>query len=388
MSSKLKLGINLIHRISDYRLFRTFNWPNVMPMSLTVGVTNVCNSHCKTCLIWKLYRDHTELKNEELKTWEYETIFEHFGKSVFWVTLTGGEPFLRSDLPEICMTLIRHCESEIINIPTNALLPKVIEEKTKKILENCQNLTLVVNLSLDGVGSKHDEIRGTPGNFDMFLETYAKLKSLKEEFPHLQVGIHSVISKFNIDDILHIYEYVKQLGPDSYITEIAEQRTELFNTDKEITPNPEKYTEVIHELSYRVADDYLRSNKSISRITQALRLMYYQLVVKELRENRQIVPCYAGYASCQITPYGDVWPCCVLGYDKPMGNLRENDYDFRRIWFSQQAEGVRSYIKAKSCTCPLANAHYTNILCNLRSMCGVLKNILASNGGTTRGGSS
>ena len=95
-----------------------------------------------------------------------------------------------------------------------------------------------------------------------------------------------------------------------------------------------------------------------------------------LKENRQIIPCYAGYASCQITPFGDVWPCCILGYDQPMGNLRETNYDFVKVWHSSKANEIRKHIKAKNCACPLANAYYTNVLCNFWSLLGVSKNLV------------
>ncbi len=108
-------------------------------------------------------------------------------------------------------------------------------------------------------------------------------------------------------------------------------------------------------------------------MAQAFRLVYYKFVIQELKEHRQIIPCYAGYASCQITPYGDVWPCCILGYDKSMGNLREVNYAFRKVWFSEKADDIRKYVKGKNCACPLANAYYTNILCSFKSLLTVLR---------------
>ena len=45
-----------------------------------------------------------------------------------------------------------------------------------------------------------------------------------------------------------------------------------------------------------------------------------------------------------------------------MLNLRSVDYDFKRVWFSKEADTIRASIKAKECHCPLANASYTNML--------------------------
>jgi len=369
----MKTLLKLLPAISGYKLSRSLNLKPPLPINITVSVTNLCNSKCKTCFIWKLYCDHLELKEEEFETWEFERTFESLGKKPIWFTLSGGEPYLRHDIVKICIAVCEYCSPYIINIPTNALLPSVIEDKTKEILEQCNDVKLIVNLSLDGVGKKHDEIRGFAGNFNRLIDTFRRLENLKEEFHNLSIGIHSVISRYNVDHILHLYEFVRRLDPDSYITEVAEKRTELFTINCDITPDSSSYAETINAISERVKKDYLRSKSFISKLLQAFRVTYYQIVAEELWTHKQIVPCYAGYASCQITPYGDVWPCCVLGYDKPMGNLREVSYDFKRIWFSERADKVRKYIRGENCACPLANVHYTNILCSFKEMSKVFR---------------
>jgi len=371
----LKSSFNLLPKILGYRFFRVFNWPKILPINLTLSVTNMCNSRCRTCFIWKLYREKPHLREEEFKLWEFERVFESIGDSIFWATISGGEPFLRPDLPKICEALVEYCSPKIINIPTNALLPKVIEDKMRKILNSCDCSNFVVNLSLDGLEDKHDKIRNVPGNFNLFLETYKRLSDLKMQFPNLEVGIHSVVSKFSIDGLLDVYDFALKIGADSYITEVAENRTELFTMDKDITPDPDRYGKFVSELSERIR---MNSGEpgSVSKITQAFRLVYYQIAAEELKERRQIIPCYAGFASCQINPYGDVWPCCILGYDKSMGNLRENEYNFKKVWFSKKADEIRRYIKNRNCACPLANAHYTNILCNFTALIKVLGTLI------------
>ncbi|MFC2154824.1 SPASM domain-containing protein, partial [Candidatus Altiarchaeota archaeon] len=72
------------------------------------------------------------------------------------------------------------------------------------------------------------------------------------------------------------------------------------------------------------------------------------------------IPCYAGYASGQVNPTGEVWGCCIEA--KSMGNLREEDYDFKSTWFSEKAKELRQHIRHDGCFCPLANASYTNML--------------------------
>jgi hypothetical protein len=109
-------------------------------------------------------------------------------------------------------------------------------------------------------------------------------------------------------------------------------------------------------------------------MTRALRLEYYALVKRILRERRQVIPCYAGIASAQIAPNGDVWMCCVKA--EPVGNLREVDYDFSKIWLSERAKSIRQRIKNGDCYCPLANATYTNMLYHLQTLSRVAWNMI------------
>ena len=87
---------------------------------------------------------------------------------------------------------------------------------------------------------------------------------------------------------------------------------------------------------------------------------------KIISKKQQVIPCYAGFASAQIAPDGDVWACCINA--NPLGNLRNVDYDFNKVWFSSDAYQERRKIKAKECYCTLANAHYTNMLCDLKTL--------------------
>ena len=120
----------------------------------------------------------------------------------------------------------------------------------------------------------------------------------------------------------------------------------------------------------------IRSKRRLARITESFRLVYYDLVSDILRKKTQVIPCYGGISNVHLNYNGELWPCCVLGYKKPLGNLREADYDFRQVVNSEQANEVRKYIREKRCHCPLANQSYSNILCDFPSLLKVVKNIL------------
>jgi len=59
------------------------------------------------------------------------------------------------------------------------------------------------------------------------------------------VGIHTVISKFNVERFREIAGGLMDLHPDSYITEIAENRVELDTMNEDITPRVMDYSQAI-----------------------------------------------------------------------------------------------------------------------------------------------
>jgi MoaA/NifB/PqqE/SkfB family radical SAM enzyme len=317
-----------------------------LPVNITVSVSYRCNSRCKTCNVWLLPNDDLDLS-------EWDRVFESLGSAPYWFTFSGGEPTLRKDLPDMVASAYRHCRPGIINIPTNGIQHKVIPGRIERVLQAAPKSEVIINLSLDGVGLKHDEVRGVRENWTHAMATYAALKQLKKQYKHLTVGIHTVISNFNVDSFPELCEYVqRELKPDSYITEIAEERVELDTVGLGITPTAEKYTVAIDTL----------------------------LEKRTLREQRQVIPCMAGVASAQIAPNGDVWTCCIRA--QSMGNLREHDYDFGSVWRTGKADQLRRSIKAGECFCPLANAAYTNMLTHGPTVAKVAADVARSRAGS------
>jgi len=377
MNAKIFLS-ELFPKTVNYRLARRGLLKPTTPITLTFSVTAACQSLCKTCQIGDLYRCHPERAKEDLTLEEIEQLFSRMGH-IYFFNISGGEPFLRKDLPQIIKLACRYLKPGIVHIPTNALLPKRIEELTIEILKIMHELAphapLTVKPSIDGVGEKHDEIRGVTGNFTKLEETISRLKHIRQDYPTLHVELGTVVSNFNIDSLTEIEDYVHGLGIESYRNEIAEQREEFFNVGEPITPTGEQYQELMRVFKQKIREN-LTLKRRLARITESFRLEYYDLVSKIMIEKTQVIPCYGGISNVHLNFNGELWPCCVLGYAKPLGNVRQADYDFYRVFHSQQAQDVRMHIREKKCWCPLANQAYSNILCHLPSLVRVGRNIV------------
>ena len=151
-----------------YLLGKTFM--NKMPSYLIFFITAKCNSRCRMCFYWKnieKFKKQKELTLEEIK--KISKSFNHLQ----YLTISGGEPFLRDDLSQIVQTFVKQNNAQFISIPTNGILSEKIARLSEDMFKKCPNSFCRVALSIDGIGRDHDKIRGVLGNF----------KKLKKNIP-------------------------------------------------------------------------------------------------------------------------------------------------------------------------------------------------------------
>ena len=163
------------------------------PIQLVVFVTDRCNARCAHCFNWQaLNRGADLLSVDELAGLSVEL------GTLLTTSLSGGEPFLRSDLSRV----VGLFGSESVFIPTNGLQPERIEAEVRSMLDSGRAAPLVVSLSLDGPPKLHDQIRGVPGNYARLLETYRRLAKLKAEAgERLRIKVGTVLCNRNVGEI-------------------------------------------------------------------------------------------------------------------------------------------------------------------------------------------
>jgi len=81
----------LMFRMLGYWFMKHLGFPKLLPINYTVSLLYTCNSRCGTCNIWKK-------RAVNLSVEEYKKIFKNIGRAPYWVTFSGGEPFLREDI--------------------------------------------------------------------------------------------------------------------------------------------------------------------------------------------------------------------------------------------------------------------------------------------------
>ena len=99
------------------------------------------------------------------------------------------------------------------------------------------------------------------------------------------------------------------------------------------------------------------------------------LVRKMYLEPKYISPCHAGSLFGIITASGSVYPCEILE-DKILGDLRNYDMNFMKIWQNSTTSGTENYILKNNCNCTYECALTYNILGNWRYQPKLIKSFL------------
>jgi MoaA/NifB/PqqE/SkfB family radical SAM enzyme/polysaccharide pyruvyl transferase WcaK-like protein len=176
------------------------------PTTVNLLVNDICNSRCVMCNIWQQKRD-IELTPEQLASVLSDSLYSR----VEYVGVSGGEPTLRGDLPElfdvICDTLPRLKGTGII---TNAIRDKDVTERIQASAKACadRGIDFNVMVSLDGVGQIHDRVRGREGNFDSAVRV---IRDIQEQM-RLPLSVGCTITKTNLWHADELLDYCKRHG--------------------------------------------------------------------------------------------------------------------------------------------------------------------------------
>jgi len=352
---------------SPFRHSGSIFWKKT-PIQLTFFLTKRCNARCPFCFY--LSQEKIIQNNaSELTLTEIEKMAASLG-NLLWLALSGGEIFLREDLVEVVNVFYKHNKPAIILLPTNGLLPEVIYNKTRTILENCPKSIVTVKLSLDGLETHHDTLRGVPGAFQKTLTTYGLLADLVEKHDNFELGINTVFCAANQDSMEEITTFVNTLDAIKTHTVSLIRGNVRAKELKEV--DHKKYQATISMMEANLkSKQATRYRFRGARIKSAQDILQRRLIHQTQVEQKQVVPCYAGQLTLVVTETGDVYPC--ESFSGKLGNVRESDYDLRQILHSQASSQVLTAIKRKECYCSHECYMMMNILFNPRLYPAMLK---------------
>lgn len=301
------------------------------PYKLNFAVTSQCNSRCKTCNTWKIKKDISK----ELSFDEISRIFQNFPKTVSWMSFTGGEPFLRNDFADILKLAVKRLN--FMTISSNGLLRNRIMD----ILENLPDFPMVINFSIDGPNDVHNSIRGVKNAFEKTWKTYTETLELSKKKKNLKVGFETTVSTFNLPQ-LKDFLMEKMIEGHKPILTFAQEGNLYTNFGmKQISPK-RCLTEV--EELIRLQKQNLKLLNPVHYVERS----FLNKVIPFLKGKvKQPYRCVAGSMALALNPFGEVFPCLI--WNKPLGNLRQNEYNLKRILKQNSVREARRLIKTEQC---------------------------------------
>ncbi len=281
-------------------------------------ITHRCPCNCVHCLLVKN-------TNDELSINEIGDLFRQLRlEGVFQLSLTGGEVFLREDLPQIFELASK--DGFFISLITTGVLigrPEISLLKRHRIRG--------IEISILGARSEtHDSIMRFPGAFDRMMQAARMLRDAG-----IMINFKAIIMKLNWGELNAMYELAR-----SFNARFSASVSVTPRTDGDLTPQQLSLTEdEVAELNYTL-------------LTGGM--------IPHEESKEALLVCNAGKTIAGISPQGDIYPCIILRH--PVGSIRERS--LKDIWHDKPDPFLRELRIMKP------QDVYACYICNIRSFCG------------------
>lgn len=269
------------------------------PADAILAVNHRCNTFCVMCDIWSR-PDRHELAPE----W-----YRRLPRSLRNINISGGEPFMRDDLPAIIAVLRDHLDSPRFVFSTNGVLTEKIVRQAK---EMAKGGPIAIRISTDGVGELHDRIRNHKGCFEKIMNTVAGLKAAGIT----DLGLACTGSRDNPGALGAVKKLAESLDVD-YVCSVVHSSEVYFGDQKDMVPR-DPVTR--HDL-VDIATRQLRS----PRPKDWFRAYYTDGIVDYIDGKPRREPCTAAVRHIHVDHRGMVFPCNIL--NRPLGDLDKSTWE-------------------------------------------------------------
>lgn len=322
----IKNAFTLLRKIYEYA---EEGFRHEYPFDITWEITSGCNLRCKHCYIKS--RENAFNTNNDMNPEDAIYIAKNIGEffEACYVTLTGGEPLLHPKFMDIVSILKDYRISTYIQ--TNATL--LDDKKIKKLSEILNPNFDIIQVSLDGVGNLHNEIR----NKNIYKTVFTNIKKLIKH--NIFVSVNCTITSINYNEIIDLFLLCNKIGVKRFtltklIANVEEQ--------KKFIPEDKKVFEIIAKIIE------LKEQENLPIIINPICYKFVELVniplVKEvLNEYKQYwrndkhnicLNCHNG-EKLSIKADGKLYLCPeVISEQALLGDLKENSIDniWENIW--------------------------------------------------------
>ena len=343
----------------EHHLHKAFVKKNKLPSYLIFFPTSRCNLSCSHCF----YHDSLNKRFNELTLKEIDT-FTKTMDPLLNLVLTGGEPYLKHDLDQIARIFYENTKVPIITIPSNGWYLEKMDRQIRNMMKWCPELVLNQLISLDGLEEDHDKIRGAKGSFKKALNAIQLIKKLQKEFDRINIGVITTFTSENQNKMKDIVKGIYELSkPDNITINLVRgdpKEKVNVNLDMRLYQEAVTYRNNLFYSKKMTGHTRFKGNK----IATAGRVVLNDMVEKIFEKNQYQTPCYSANISGVMYPEGQVYPCEILDKSHQIGNIRDFNLDFRKLWLSQKAKEEVNFIRKTKCFCTHECFNQVNILFN------------------------
>lgn len=342
-----------------YTVWRARRRKVTQPRFLTYIVTFSCNARCIMCDSWR------KPSPNDLSIEAIGNIFDQLPR-MDAVRLTGGEPFVRRDLLDIAHLAQDKLRPLVLHVTTNGFL-------TDRIVKFCedrrQDVPLSLLVSVDGMGEKHNTVRGHDKAWDFIVQT---LKALAQRQSELRLSLsvnQTIVDAEGVEHYKRLRDFLKPLEIQNNVV-MAYDLSATYSLKDEMDVAPTQIGQFttfgeFTEAHLQTLFDEIEKDLVNYPLLDRLAKRYYLLGIRNRLLEGKGAPnpkCVALNSHLRLLPDGRV-PTCQFNTIS-VGNLRNDD--FADLWSSSKIQKQRDWVsKCPGCWAEcevLPNAIYTGDL--------------------------
>ncbi|MGA2296265.1 MAG: radical SAM protein [FCB group bacterium] len=327
------------------------------PPYIILFVSDKCTNNCRHCWYSKEWKEKN-LNGQPLSFDELEKISKSI-PSIKFLTITGGEAFLREDIEEIIHVFLSNSRISRYDIPTSGFDSDLISQKVENILTKNNKIPFRVDVSLDGLEETHNSIRQNRNAFENAVKTIGSLRRIKARYSNFDLAIISTVSNYNNNEIKELGQLIKHILPDGeWMVNIIRGESPGLAISAETASAYRMANDIIHN---RIKQKEFTGDRAygFGKWITAKNALRRELITEIIESKRIGGGCAAGSLSGVIFNDGDVRPCEMLS--SSFGNIRDFDYNLPQLWNSPKAKQIRKEIQYSQCIC----THECNLSVNI-----------------------
>ena len=151
---------------------------------------------------------------------------------------------------------------------------------------------------------------------------------------------------------------------EKYLSHLMDRKTSDFHR---------KLIKIIHQDQIKGETEGF-GNHMQGKLMNSKNIIMNKIILDTYTHKKFIVPCSAGSLFGVIYANGDTYPCEIL--NKKLGNLRDYDMNFMKLWKDKKAKSCRNFIKKSKCSCTFECVWTLNIISNFKFIFPLVRNAI------------